>query len=66
MTGHVTVRLGHVTVRWGHVTRAAVSVCRVELDQWVMMVQRLLSSSKEACSWLVELLARPEGTGYLK
>ncbi len=41
-------------------------VFRIDLDQWVQIVQRLLVSCKEACSWLVELLASPEGTGYLK
>ena len=39
---------------------------RVDLEQWVQVVQRLLTSCKEACAWLVELLASPEGTGYLK
>jgi hypothetical protein len=43
-----------------------VFVARVDLDMWVQSTHRMLSYCKEACSWLVELLASPEGIGYLK
>ena len=41
-------------------------VARVDLEMWVQSVHRLLTCCKEACSWFVQLLASPEGIGYLK
>ncbi|GAB1607082.1 hypothetical protein Ahia01_000991000, partial [Argonauta hians] len=38
-----------------------------ELDQWVSVVDLLVSRSKEACMWLVDMLGgEDEGYGYIK
>ncbi len=39
---------------------------RTELESWCKSVEVLLKSSKEACKWLVELLAGDKGLYYLK
>ncbi len=39
---------------------------RTELEAWGRNVELLLRSNKEACHWLVELLAGDKGLYYLK
>ena len=39
---------------------------RLEMDEWVLVIEDMLLSSKRACVWMVEYIASEEGSSYIK
>ncbi|KAL3868453.1 hypothetical protein ACJMK2_041259 [Sinanodonta woodiana] len=39
---------------------------RPELDEWVEVIETILTHCKEACLWLLEYLASEEGSGFIR
>ncbi|XP_064607447.1 ubiquitin carboxyl-terminal hydrolase 24-like isoform X2 [Liolophura sinensis] len=39
---------------------------RCDMNEWVAIIESLVSRSKEACMWLVEYLANEEGSTYIR